>query len=100
MYFAREDICSKMVKCPKLNIFIFASFPVLILITCFFLDMPHFFKFDNLEMPHYSIFRIRWKMGYFKIFEHKKVSISTKNHVIDLKTGKEPKMNVFDFEAF
>ena len=30
----------------------------------------------------------------------KKCSISRKKHVIDLKTRKEPKINMFDFEAF
>ena len=39
-------------------------------------------------------------MGHFKIFEHKKVGHFEKKHVINCKTGKEPKMIMFDFGAF
>ena len=39
-------------------------------------------------------------MGHFRKNEHKKVGHFEKKHVIDLKTRKEPKMNMFDFGAF
>ena len=39
-------------------------------------------------------------MGHFRKNDHKKVGPFEKKHVIDLKTRKEPKMNVFDFWAF
>ena len=36
------------------------------------------------------------KMGHFKVFEYiKKWGISRKNHVINIKTGKELKLNIF-----
>jgi len=35
--------------------------------------MPHFFMFQNFEMPRFSHFQNQiGKMGHFKIFEHKK----------------------------
>ena len=40
----------------------------------FFLEMPHFFMFVFAEMPHFSHLILKMRnMGYFKIFEHKKV---------------------------
>ena len=40
------------------------------------------------------------KMGHFRKNEYKKWGISRKKHVIDFKTGKIPKLNMFDFGAF
>ena len=54
----------------------------------------HFF----LKCP---IFRIRWeKWGISGKTNIKKWGISRKKHVINFKTRKEPKMNMFDFGAF
>jgi len=39
---------------PKSKNFVFGSFPALKLITCFLFEMPHFFMFENLKMPHLS----------------------------------------------
>ena len=47
----------------------------------FFLEMPHFLMFENLEMPHFS-------------------HLILKNHTIDFEMGKGPKMNLFEFGAF
>ena len=52
------------------------SFSVFKSITYFFLEMPHFFMFVFAEMPH-----------FFHL-------------ILNLKTRKQPKMNMFDFGAF
>ena len=39
-------------------------------------------------------------MGHFRKNEHKKVGHFEKKHVINFKTGKAPKSNMFDFGAF
>ena len=94
-YFALDDICIFFWNAPKSSIFNFGAFPVLKLITCFFLEMPHFFVFP--EMPHFPIFRIR---RHFGKNEEKKVRHFGKKCVINLKTGEAPKLNRFDFGAF
>ena len=39
------------------TLFIFGDFPVLKLVTCFFLEMSHFFMFEDFEIPHISHFQ-------------------------------------------
>ena len=73
-YFSRESICNFSWNAPKSNIFIFGSFLVFKSITCFFLEMPHFFLFVFPEMPHFSHFQNQiGKMGHFRKNELKKV---------------------------
>ena len=55
---------------PKSNILIFGSFLVFKSITCFFLEMPHFFMFEIPEMPP----------GHFSRFQNQ-VGISGKMHI-------------------
>ena len=65
----------------------------------FVFEMP---KIDrDFEVPHFSnlILRMR-KWGNSRFSNAKKWGSSRKKHVIDLKTRKEPKMNIFDFGAF
>ena len=62
-YFSRESYAYFSWNAPKSKIFIFGSFLVLKLITCFFLEMPHF---------SYLILKMG-KMGHFRKNEHKKV---------------------------
>ena len=49
-YFARDDMCIF----PIFNIFNFGAFLVLKLITCFFLEMPHFFMLVFPKMPQFQ----------------------------------------------
>ena len=62
--------------------------------------MPHFHMFEIIEMPHLLFQNRIGKNGHFKISQHIKWSISKNSHVINFKTEKEPKMNLFDFGAF
>ena len=67
----------------------------------FFPEMPHFFLFVFPEMPHFSHFQNQMgKWGISRFSNIKKVGHFEKKHVIDLKTRKEPKINMFDFGAF
>ena len=47
-------------KYPKSKMFIFGSFSVSKLITCFFRN-DQFFMLEIFEIPHFPIFRIKWK---------------------------------------
>ena len=67
----------------------------------FFLEMPHFFyvRFSwNATFSH-LILKIG-KMGHFRKNDHKKVGHFEKKHAINFKTGKAPKLIMFDFGAF
>ena len=53
------------------------------------------------EMPHFSHFQNQTgKIGHFWKYEQEKVWHFEKKHVINFKTGKTPKLGMFDFGAF
>ena len=57
--------------------------------------------FEFFEMPHFPIFRMRKeKWGISENSNIKNRGISKKQHVTSLKMENEPKMKMFDFEAF
>ena len=67
MYFAREGISIFFLEMPQNRTYSFSDlFPIM----WFFLEISHFFMFENLEMPHLS--HLTLTMGYFKILDHKK----------------------------
>ena len=65
-YFSRESICIFSWNASKSNILIFGSFLVFKSITCFFLEMLHFFVFVFPEIPHFPIWFWNWKNGAFQ----------------------------------
>ena len=67
---------------PKLMEFIVGSFLFEKQVTCFSPKWP--ILLENLEIPHFQNMIGKW-------------GISRKNHLNNFKTGKEPKMNLFDF---
>ena len=77
MIFARRGICSKILKCLKIEKILFRSF---------------FMKI---------IFRKSWNAPCFHFKNQmRKVWHFEKKHVIDFEMGKGPKINLFDFRAF
>ena len=85
----------KFLKCPKIEPIHFRFFP------CFTVVFLEIWCSKILKCPIFPIFRIRWeKWGISGKTNRKKWGISRKKHVIDLKTRKEPKINMFDFGAF
>ena len=77
--FSRESIWIFLRITPKLMNFIFGPF--------FVSRSCHVFFLEIFEMLHCSYFQ-KW------------IGNSRKKHVINLKTGKRPKMNMLDFGAF
>ena len=68
------------------------------IVACFFLEMPRFQWSEIFEMQHFSQFQNqigKWDIWRFSNIIYVKWVISRKNHVIDFKTGKEPKINMF-----
>ena len=100
-YFTRDGICIFFLKCPKIQHIQFRWFSHFKIDHAFFLEMTHFLLFVFPEMPHFSYLILKMgKWGISGKTNRKKWGISRKKHVIDLKTRKEPKMNMFDFGAF
>ena len=86
IYFSRDGICICFWNAPKSNNFIFGSFSAF------------------LKCPIFPIWFWNGKNGAFRKKSNpymvRKLGISKKMHVINFKTGKEPKMKFFDFWAF
>ena len=92
MYFARDGICICFWNAPKSNIIHFWWFSCFNIGHMLFSRNAPLFMFEDFEMPHFKC--------PSRFSNIKKWGISRKKHVIDFKTGKEPKMNMFDFGAF
>lgn len=95
-----DDICIFLWNAPKWNIFIFGSFFRLKIIHVIFPQNPPFDCSKSLKSPIFPMIRIRWENGAVQSSYFKTWSRPRTNYVHNFETGKEPKLNTFDFGAF
>ena len=95
---ACDGICIFLEMLKNLWILFSVTFLFQELVTWFSLKYPTFHASKYFKSPILRIRKEKWDNSKFSNIE--KWGISRKNHVINYKTGKEPKMIVFDFGAF
>ena len=101
IYFARDDICIFPEMSQNRTYSISVLFPFSNRSRAFFSRNAPFLCSFFLKCPIFSFSIIRWEnWGISGRTNIKKGHFEKKKHVIDLKTGKAPKLNIFDFGAF